>query len=131
MKKKHHILLADDDQDYLFQMDIKLKKMGFEVTQANSQKEAEQLLASFKPDLCIFDLMMEQDDSGFILCHKLKRRYPDVPVILATAVAAETGIRFDQPEDSFGMIKADLVVDKGIRTDYLEKEIQKLLPERL
>lgn len=131
MNKKHHILLADDDQDYLFQMDLKLKKMGFEVTQANSQKEAEQLLASFKPDLCIFDLMMEQDDSGFILCHKLKRRYPDVPVILATAVAAETGIRFDQPEDSFGMIKADLVVDKGIRTDYLEKEIQKLLPERL
>lgn len=128
MNKQHHILLADDDQDYLFQMNLKLKKMGFEVTQAYSQKEAEQLLASFKPDLCIFDLMMEQDDSGFILCHKLKRRYPDVPVILATAVAAETGIRFDQPEDSFGMIKADLVVDKGIRTDYLEKEIQKLLP---
>lgn len=129
MNKKYQILLADDDQDYLFQMDLKLQKMGYEVTQANSQKEAEQLLANFKPDLCIFDLMMEQDDSGFILCHKLKRRYPEVPVILATAVAAETGIRFDQPEDSFGMIKADLVVDKGIRTDYLEKEIIKLLPQ--
>jgi CheY-like chemotaxis protein len=130
MKKTFQILLADDDQDYLFQMNMKLKKMGFEVTQASSQKEAEQLLAHFKPDLCIFDLMMEQDDSGFILCHKLKRRYPEVPVILATAVAAETGIRFDQPEDSFGMIKADLVVDKGIRTDFLEKEIEKLLQQQ-
>ncbi|MCK7534607.1 MAG: response regulator [Marinilabiliales bacterium] len=52
-----------------------------------SQAEAEQVIAKMKPDLAVFDLMMESDDSGFILCYKLKRKYPEVPVILATAVS--------------------------------------------
>jgi hypothetical protein len=38
--------------------------------------------------------MMENEDSGFILCYKLKRMYPEVPVIIATAVSAETGMWF-------------------------------------
>lgn len=38
-----------------------------------SQAEAESVIARFRPDLAIFDLMMESDDSGFILCYKLKK----------------------------------------------------------
>lgn len=125
--REYTILIADDDADYLFQMEHRLKRMGFNVISADSQKEAEQLIADTRPDLCIFDLMMEQDDSGFILSHRLKSKYADVPVIIATAVAAETGIRFDMDQNDFGLIKADALVDKGIRTDYLEKEIHKLL----
>jgi CheY-like chemotaxis protein len=81
-----------------------------------------------KPDLAVFDLMMESDDSGFILCYKLKRRYPEVPVILATAVARETGITFglssDQDRD---WIRADLYLEKGVRPEQLDQEIKKLL----
>jgi CheY-like chemotaxis protein len=81
-----------------------------------------------KPDLAVFDLMMESDDSGFILCYKLKRRYPEVPVILATAVSRETGITFglssDQDRD---WIRADLYLEKGVRPEQLDQEIKKLL----
>lgn len=124
---RHTILLVDDDPDYLFQMELKLKKMGFEVVTAESQREAEKVLSELKPDLCIFDLMMERDDSGFILSHRLGATHPGTPVIIATAVAAETGIGFDLESDSEGLIKANAVVDKGIRTDQLENEIRKLL----
>lgn len=61
------ILIVDDDIDYLFQLKIQVEKFGFKVIVAESQKEAENLLASVKPDLAILDLMMENDDSGFIL----------------------------------------------------------------
>ncbi len=126
--KNKLIIIADDDEDYLFQMELYVKSFGFEVIKAQSQKEAEVLIENTKPDLAIFDLMMERDDSGFILCHKMKRKHPDVPIILATAVASETGISFGvSSEMDKQWIKADLYLEKGIRKDQLHKEINKLL----
>jgi DNA-binding response OmpR family regulator len=121
------ILIADDDEDYLFQMEHYIKSFGFEVIKAQSQKEAEVLIENTKPDLAIFDLMMENDDSGFILCYKMKRKHPDVPIILATAVASETGISFGVNDETKQWIKADLYLEKGIRKDQLHREINKLL----
>ena len=122
------IIIADDDVDYLFQMEHYIKSFGFEVKVAQSQKEAEVLIENTKPDLAIFDLMMERDDSGFILCHKMRRKHPNVPIILATAVASETGISFGVNSDEDKQwIKADLYLEKGIRKDQLHKEINKLL----
>ncbi|NCA86378.1 MAG: response regulator [Clostridia bacterium] len=125
---KKTILIVDDDMDYLYQLRLKVERFGFEVVTADSQREGEQIIETFKPDLAIFDLMMENEDSGFVLSYKIKKKYPDVPVILATAVTAETGMSFDMSEESNQQwIKADLFLDKGIRGDQLEKEIKKLL----
>ncbi|NJO88573.1 MAG: response regulator [Chloroflexia bacterium] len=68
--------------------------MGYNVTTADSQKEGESYIENNKPDLAIVDLMMENEDSGFILSYKIKKKYPDVPVIIATAVTSETGMVF-------------------------------------
>jgi DNA-binding response OmpR family regulator len=126
--KKKKILLVDDDTDYLFQLNIALQDMGFEVITADTQKEAENIIDKVKPDLAILDLMMENQDTGFILCHIIKNKYPDVPIIIASAVTAETGLLFDvDSEDDKEWIKANLFLDKGIRKDQLQKEINKLL----
>ncbi len=127
-ENKKTILLVDDDADYLFQMKLQIEKFGFNVITADGQKEGEELLETTKPDLAIYDLMMENDDSGFILSYKTKKKYPDVPIIIATAVAAETGIAFGlQSESEKQWIKADLFLEKGIRADQLHREIVKLL----
>lgn len=127
-KPKMTIFLVDDDSDYLFQLKHHITRFGFDVVTAESQKEAERILEGFKPDLAIFDLMMENDDSGFILSYKMRQRYPEVPIIIATAVASETGISFDlQSESERRWIKADLYLEKGIRPDQLHREINKLL----
>jgi CheY-like chemotaxis protein len=126
--EKKLILLVDDDADYLFQLQRKVESFGFETITADTQREAELLIERIKPDLAILDLMMENDDSGFILSYKLKKKYPDLPIIIATAVTAETGMHFDVREEvNRQWIKADLVLDKGIRKDQLLREIEKLL----
>jgi len=126
MKKK--ILIVDDDIDYIFQMKMKIEQMGFDTITAESQKEAEKIIEEVKPDLCILDLMMETDDSGFILSYKIRRKYPDVPIIIATAVTSETGMTFDVlADENQRWINADLFLDKGIRVDQLQREIKKLL----
>lgn len=125
---KKTILLADDDPDYLFQVKLILEKNGFNVIAAESQREAENIIERTRPDLALFDLMMENEDSGFILSYKMKKKYPDVPIIIATAVTAETGISFDPAgEADVRWIKADLFLPKGMRPDQLLREINKLL----
>ena len=72
--------------------------------------------------------MMENEDSGFILCYKMKKKYPEVPIIIATGVAAETGLSFDlNDENNRKWIKADTFLEKGIRSEKLKLEIDKLL----
>jgi len=127
---KKTVLIADDDFDFLQQSEICLKKFGYNIITADSQKDVEKIIETVKPDIAIFDLMMENEDSGFILSYKLKKKYPDVPVIIVSAVSAETGIIFE-PESEFEKkwIKADTFIEKGIRPDQLHREICKLLGE--
>ncbi len=131
---KKTILIADDDSDYMFIMKsniekiAKLENITFEVITADNQKEAEEILKNTEPDLAIFDLMMENEDSGFILSYQSKKKYPNIKIIIATAVAAETGIRFSiDTEAERNWIKADLYLEKGIRFDQLHREVVKLL----
>lgn len=128
MKEKKRILLVDDDPDYLFQMQIRLEDMGYSVAKCEGTQEAGRWIAANKPDLAILDLMMEENDSGFILARQLKTLYPEVPVIIATAVGVETGLSFSvDTESERQWIKADLMLEKGIRADQLQLEIQKLM----
>lgn len=122
------ILIADDDQDLLLQMELYVKKMGFEVETSDSQKEAEKKLIHSKPDLCIFDLMMENKDSGFVLSYQSKKLYPKTPVIIVSGITAETGMDFSAESDTkHDWMKADLFLEKNIRADQLHREINKLL----
>jgi len=126
--EKKNILIVDDDVDYLSQLEYQLMSMGHTVKTANSEKEAVNLLADNAPDLAIIDLMMENKDSGFILSYKMKKKYPGLPIIIASAVTSETGLSFGlDTEDDKNWIYADKFLEKGIRKDQLEREINKLL----
>jgi two-component system, OmpR family, response regulator len=122
------ILLVDDDTDFLFQVKLQLEKFEFDVITADTQKEAEEIIQKEKPDLAIIDLMMESEDSGFILSYKLRKKYPDVPIIIATSVSAETGIFFGlESDEERQWINADLYLEKDVTPEQLHKEILKLL----
>jgi CheY-like chemotaxis protein len=122
------VLIVDDDPDYLLQMKTIVTGLGLNVITATTQKEAEETINSGKFDMAILDLMMENQDSGFVLSYKIKRKYPETPVIIATAVTAETGLIFGiNSNEEKQWIKADKYLEKGLRPDQLQKEIFKLL----
>lgn len=124
------ILLVDDDVDLLTQMAFQLRKLGFEVIEADSESAAETVLEGRRPDLAIVDLMMEHEDSGFILSHHIKRRYRDTPVVVVTAVTSELGLSFDAATaEERSWIRADALLNKPVRFEQLEREIARLLPD--
>lgn len=122
------VLIVDDDIDFSSQMRIFLESDGYTVIAFNISSEAENYITENKPDIAILDLMMEHYDSGFVLGYHIKKRYPDVPVIIATGVANETGYKFTGDEGGrSSWTQADLVMDKGIRPDQLLGEVKRLL----
>jgi len=124
------ILVVDDDIDLLEQVKAVLEASGYLVTAAESEKEALQLLEQERPDLAVLDLMMENQDSGFVLSYKIKKKYPDTPVIIVTAVTSQTGIHFDtNGPDEQKWIKADAILEKDIRYEQLLGEVKRLLKE--
>lgn len=124
------ILVVDDDTDFLYQVQTVLQAQGYQTLTAESRQAAEEILRTNQPDLAILDLMMEEMDGGFALAYHLKKRYPNVPVIICTAVASETGINFDAATDEErSWIKADMFLAKPIRYEQLVREIKRLLQE--
>ena len=85
MKKKTNILVVDDDSDILNQISTVLTDAGYAVVAAEGEAQAEERLIDAKPDLAIVDVMMEHQDSGFMLSAKIKKLYPDTPVIILTS----------------------------------------------
>jgi len=128
MEQAGRILVVDDDPDVLDQLTMLLRSWGYEVAAAGGQQEAEELLMTFRPDLAILDLIMEEQDSGFILGHEIRRIYPGTPVILLTSVQAATGLSFAArtPEEQ-SWVKADRVLDKPVRPEQIRAEVQRLL----
>ena len=128
MNEQKNILVVDDDIDMLEQVALILRAEGYRVIQAQGQKEGEEALLTTIPDLAVLDLMMENMDSGFVLCHHVKRLFPETPVILLTAVKAATGMDFHpQSEEAASWVKADVMMDKPVRPEQLKQEVRRLL----
>jgi two-component system OmpR family response regulator len=124
------ILIVDDDVDFLIPLEAQLRAKGFDVISANGKDEALQAIEGKTVDLAVLDLMMEHMDDGFALCYELKRINAELPVILATGVASETGIEFDAiTEGERGWIKADVVLSKPLRMEQLMREVDRLLKD--
>lgn len=121
-------LLVDDDEDFLEQMKVQIESLGFKTVTADSQNSAEALLRDITPDIAIIDLMMENLDAGFVLSYELKAKCPNAPVIMVTAVVAETGMEFESnTRQERTWIKADVILPKPVRLEQLKREIARLL----
>lgn len=79
-----HVLLVDDDDDFLTLMGKRLERDQFQVTSAPSGERALTLLQSIVPDVVVTDLRMEGID-GIELLERLQREYKALPVLIITA----------------------------------------------
>ena len=122
------VLIVDDDPDFLLQQKTQIEAAGFETVTAGGREEAEQRLSEIEPDLVLVDLMMEENDAGFVLCHHIKKKHPDCPVIVISAVTSETGIAFDaRTDEERSWVKADAFLAKPVRFEQLKREIDRLM----
>lgn len=126
-EKIKKILLVDDDIDLLEQHKILLESKGYEIVTAESVEDGWNQFKKEKPDAAILDLIMEEHDSGFILCHRIKRDSwgKNIPVFLLTSATYLTGFKFgSSTSEEKEWIKCDAVLNKPIVFEELLKKIE-------
>jgi CheY-like chemotaxis protein len=127
-EKVKKILLVDDDIDLLEQNKTLLEAKGVEVYTAESGKEGIDKFNEVKPDAAIIDLIMEEHDSGFVLCNKLKKTETgkQIPVFILTSATYETGFKFSAiTKEEQKWIKCDGLINKPVVIDELISKINK------
>ncbi len=81
-----HILVVDDDRQTLEMMGMLLKRLGYEVSEANDGQQALAHAAANTPDLIVLDLMMPGID-GYTVARRLRAQAATAhtPIIMFTA----------------------------------------------
>lgn len=126
-EKYKKLLLVDDDIDLLEQNKILLESKGFEVLTAETGEEGFNVFLAEKPNACIVDLIMEQHDSGFILCHRIKRTEygKTIPVFMLTSATYETGFKFSSSTaEEKEWIKCDGLLNKPVVVEELISKLE-------
>ena len=123
-----HVLIIDDDMEFVKLYSLFLRNKGLEVSAAYGASEAVEAIENVKPDLVVLDVMMEHFDSGFNVSKTIKGRYPDLPIILMTAIGEETGLDFRPKNDEEReLMHADAFLDKAASPDDLLAKIEQIL----
>lgn len=80
------VLVADDDEDFLNLVTLRLEQAGHRVERASNGSEALRKAREANPDLCILDVMMP-GLTGFEVLRELRaeERTEEIPVMLLTA----------------------------------------------
>lgn len=122
-----HVLIVDDDLEFVRLYSLYLKNKGLDVSASYSAAEAMDALQELRPDLVVLDVMMEHFDSGFNVSKTIKEKYPELPVILMTAIGEETGLDFRPKNDEErALMHADAFLDKSASPEELLEKIEEL-----
>lgn len=81
------LLLIDDDRDFAASLANILRLEGYHVQLAYSAAEAEQVLADYDAQVALVDIRLGRDN-GVELLPRLKRRRPDLMLLMVTAYAS-------------------------------------------
>ena len=96
------MLLVEDDREVAALTRELLNSIGFAVTHVVSAEAALGALANDRQvDLVLSDIMMPGGVSGLQLAREIRRRHPDLPVILTTGYVEAAA---DMTDDEFDLL---------------------------
>ncbi|PIE01511.1 MAG: hypothetical protein CSA81_11310 [Acidobacteria bacterium] len=85
MRKKCKLLIADSDEQHLNTTSRFFTQNGFAVIKAQKGKQSFQYALKADPDICLIDSQLE-DINGFTVCRSIKKRRPDLPILVCSSV---------------------------------------------
>jgi CheY-like chemotaxis protein len=128
---KRTILVIDDDIDLVEIIRMTLENEGYEVIDAQSGTRGLELAETNNPDLILLDVMMDELDEGFQVAYKLRHGdgTRDIPILMLTAVADQTGFEFDPGKDA-DFLPVNEFLEKPVSPRKLVDMVRKHLPTK-
>ncbi|HPM78326.1 MAG TPA: response regulator transcription factor [bacterium] len=121
------ILIVDDDPDILEVVGMVLEKEGHQIATAPSREEGMAAVNTFRPDLIVLDVMMDQPDDGFVMAQDLRKGGFAAPILMLTSVGKVTGMDFGADES---VVPVDDFQEKPISPDALIEKVKALLVKK-
>lgn len=78
------VLIVDDEPDIRELLDITLSRMGLETHSAATLQQAQEMVVSLSPDLCLTDMRLP-DGNGISLVEFIQQGFSHIPVAMITA----------------------------------------------
>lgn len=116
------ILVLDDDPDIRVILKRFLCLRGYFPILFDGIHHAETMLGTIKPDLALLDINFPGEEHGISFAWKLRRAWPDIPIIIMSAELAKW-----ENADIYDC-GADEIVEKPFNLDRLGRIINNLLP---
>jgi DNA-binding response OmpR family regulator len=151
---QYRILVVEDEESIRLGLQECLEMEDYEVSIASDGEEAFLKADEFKPDLVLLDVMMPKKN-GFDVCRILRKRYPNLVIIMLTAKEEESskvmGLdigaddyitkpfstlellarikaflrKLDMQNDSSRVFRGDIVEFHGIKVNFKKYEAEK------
>jgi len=123
------IMIIDDDIDLVEAMRITLETDNYEVIDAQEGQKGLEILKKEKPDLLILDVMMGSLDEGFHIAYQIRNddKIKDIPILMITAVGAQTGFKFDMNSDE-DFLPVNEFIEKPVNPQVLLDTVKRNLP---
>lgn len=126
-----HILLIDDDRDFLEALTAVLEIDGYRVTCAYDGETGYRAAVREKPDVIVLDVMMNTMTEGLHVARQLHNDETTrhIPVLMLSSVRKVLGLTEELAPDDINL-PVHRFLEKPIETDKLLSEIGELLEGR-
>ena len=119
-----HLLIVDDDPDFVEAIQIHLKRFGYSVEWASDRTEGMRLARSGRFDLLILDVMMAEPDDGIVMAQELRKEGFDKPILMLSGISRVAGMTYGQDEE---ILPASDFLEKPVRPEALIAKVHALL----
>ncbi|MDZ7721753.1 MAG: response regulator [candidate division KSB1 bacterium] len=126
----NHILLIDDDVDFVEMNKTFLETKGYTVDTAYNGTEGVERVKESAPNLIVLDVMMDQVGEGFEVARTLKQdeQYKHIPIIMLTSVNKEHGFDLTVGADE-QWNPVDCFLEKPLSPQDLLAKVREFLSE--
>ncbi|MGM0425155.1 MAG: sigma-54-dependent transcriptional regulator [Thermodesulfobacteriota bacterium] len=127
-----HVLVVDDEQNYLLLLETLLEEEGYSVTTLQDPELALDYLAESEVDVLVTDMKMPKV-SGQEILERVRRNYPHIPVLIMTAYGSIDGAveamkcgAFDYINKPFSNSELLLSISKASQMSQAERQNRQL-----
>ena len=110
-EQKTRLLIADDDQWLLQSMAEWLSGEGYSVQKSNSIEQTLKILSKESFDLLLCDVRFDDGD-GIELLRKVRKRFPQLPVLMMTGYAGPDAARESIAAGAFELLTKPIIDDE-------------------